>query len=159
MVRLDQWKYLQSLKSDCWYFAVLQLVKSQKMPVKLVIGVETEKEKIQRKEFVFDNAKVADATCKLILIKPNLNCLRIKCLLLMYYECKPTSVRCFPARKGRVSANCFSKWRTNTLKNLNQTWSQCLLAPGTWVILLPSHEFESIWMCSWWRDGALIHTS
>lgn len=48
--------------------AVLQLVKSQKMPVKLVIGVETEKEKIQRKEFVFDNAKVADATCNPILI-------------------------------------------------------------------------------------------
>lgn len=38
--------------------SVLQLVKSQKMPMKLVIGVETEKEKILRKEFVFDNTKV-----------------------------------------------------------------------------------------------------
>lgn len=32
------------------------------MPVKLVIVVETEKEKIQRKEFVFDNTKVTEAT-------------------------------------------------------------------------------------------------
>lgn len=69
------------------------------MPVKLVIGVETEKEKIQRKEFVFDNAKVADATCKPRLIKPDLHCLRSKCVLLMYYECKPTSV-VFPPEKG-----------------------------------------------------------
>lgn len=50
------------------------------MPVKLVIGVETEKEKIQRKEFAFDNTKVADTTCQQLLIEPNLNCLRSKYL-------------------------------------------------------------------------------
>lgn len=41
-----------------YYYSVLQLVKSQKMHAKLVIVVETEKEKILRKEFVFDNTKV-----------------------------------------------------------------------------------------------------
>lgn len=41
-------------------FSVLQLVKSQKVHMKLVIVLETEKEKIQRKEFVFDNTKVTD---------------------------------------------------------------------------------------------------
>lgn len=41
-------------------FLVLQLVKSQKMPAKLVIILETEKEKILRKEFVFDHTKVTD---------------------------------------------------------------------------------------------------
>lgn len=40
------------------YFSVLQLVKAQKMHAKLVIVVETEKEKILRKEFVFDDRKV-----------------------------------------------------------------------------------------------------
>ncbi|TWW57480.1 phosphatidylinositol 3,4,5-trisphosphate 5-phosphatase 1 [Takifugu flavidus] len=45
---------------------ILQLVKSQKVPVKLVIGVETEKEKIQRKEFVFDNAKKREGFCQLL---------------------------------------------------------------------------------------------
>lgn len=39
-------------------FSVLQLVKSQKMPAKLVIMVETEKEKTLRKDFVFDDRKV-----------------------------------------------------------------------------------------------------
>lgn len=38
------------------------------MPIKLVIGVETEKEKILRKEFVFDNTKVTNAACEQILI-------------------------------------------------------------------------------------------
>lgn len=38
---------------------VLQLVKSQKMHAKLIIVVETEKEKILRKEFVFDDTKVS----------------------------------------------------------------------------------------------------
>lgn len=37
------------------------------MPIKLVIGVETEKEKILRKEFVFDNTKVTNTACKQIL--------------------------------------------------------------------------------------------
>lgn len=46
------------------FVPVLQLVKSHKMPVKLVIVVETEKEKIQRKEFVFDNTKVTEAARK-----------------------------------------------------------------------------------------------
>lgn len=40
------------------FVSVLQLVKSQKMHAKLVIVVETEKEKISRKEFVFDDTKV-----------------------------------------------------------------------------------------------------
>lgn len=60
----------------------------------------------------------------------------------------------FP-RKGRVSANCFSKWRTNTLKSLNQTWSQCLLAPGTWVMLLTSCTFEQVWIHDWQCDSAV----
>lgn len=38
------------------------------MPIKLVIGVETEKEKILRKEFVFENTKVSQPACKQILI-------------------------------------------------------------------------------------------
>lgn len=36
------------------------------MPVKLVIGVETEKEKILRKEFIFENTKVSNTACKQI---------------------------------------------------------------------------------------------
>lgn len=39
-------------------FLVLQLVKSQKEHIKLIL--ETEKEKILRKEFVFENTKVTD---------------------------------------------------------------------------------------------------
>ncbi|CAG05651.1 unnamed protein product, partial [Tetraodon nigroviridis] len=45
---------------------ILQLVKSQKMPVRLFIGVETEKEKILRKEFVFENTKKREAFCQLL---------------------------------------------------------------------------------------------
>lgn len=60
-----------------------------------------------------------------------------------------------PLRKERVSANCFSKWRTNTLKSLNQTWSQCLLAPGTWVMLLTSRTVEYVWMHGWWCNSAV----
>lgn len=37
---------------------VLQLIKSQKVPNKLVIVLETEKEKTQRKEYVFSDSKV-----------------------------------------------------------------------------------------------------
>jgi len=37
---------------------VLQLIKSQKVPNKLVIMLETEKEKTQRKEYVFSDSKV-----------------------------------------------------------------------------------------------------
>lgn len=47
-----------SQKEHCDYPSVLQLVKSQKMHAKLVIVVETEKEKVLRKEFVFDDRKV-----------------------------------------------------------------------------------------------------
>lgn len=36
-------------------------------------------------------------------------------------------------RKEKVFANYFSRWRTNTQKSPNRTWSQCLWAPGTWV--------------------------
>ncbi|XP_054646541.1 phosphatidylinositol 3,4,5-trisphosphate 5-phosphatase 1 isoform X2 [Dunckerocampus dactyliophorus] len=45
---------------------IRQLVKSQKMQAKLVIVVETEKEKILRKEFVFDNAKKREGFCQLL---------------------------------------------------------------------------------------------
>ncbi|XP_060886531.1 phosphatidylinositol 3,4,5-trisphosphate 5-phosphatase 1 isoform X1 [Labrus mixtus] len=45
---------------------ILQLVKSQKMHAKLAISVETEKEKILRKEFVFENAKKREGFCQLL---------------------------------------------------------------------------------------------
>uniref|UniRef100_A0A4W6DLQ2 phosphatidylinositol-3,4,5-trisphosphate 5-phosphatase n=1 Tax=Lates calcarifer TaxID=8187 RepID=A0A4W6DLQ2_LATCA len=45
---------------------ILQLVKSQKMHAKLVIVVETEKEKILRKEFVFDDTKKREGFCQLL---------------------------------------------------------------------------------------------
>ncbi|XP_047442354.1 phosphatidylinositol 3,4,5-trisphosphate 5-phosphatase 1 [Mugil cephalus] len=45
---------------------ILQLVKSQKMHTKLVIVVETEKEKILRKEFVFDDTKKREGFCQLL---------------------------------------------------------------------------------------------
>uniref|UniRef100_A0A8D3BX20 phosphatidylinositol-3,4,5-trisphosphate 5-phosphatase n=1 Tax=Scophthalmus maximus TaxID=52904 RepID=A0A8D3BX20_SCOMX len=45
---------------------ILQLVKSQKMPTKLVIVVETEKEKILRKEFAFDDTKKREGFCQLL---------------------------------------------------------------------------------------------
>ncbi|XP_061744534.1 phosphatidylinositol 3,4,5-trisphosphate 5-phosphatase 1 isoform X2 [Nerophis ophidion] len=54
---------------DDKYFAhdkIRQLVKSQKMHAKLVIVVETEKEKILRREFVFDNAKKREGFCQLL---------------------------------------------------------------------------------------------
>ncbi|PKU36471.1 phosphatidylinositol -trisphosphate 5-phosphatase 1 [Limosa lapponica baueri] len=38
---------------------ILQLIKSQKVPNKLVIVLETEKEKTQRKEYVFSDSKIA----------------------------------------------------------------------------------------------------
>ncbi|KAG8003514.1 Phosphatidylinositol 3 [Nibea albiflora] len=45
---------------------ILQLVKSQKMHGKLIIVVETEKEKILRKEFTFDNTKKREGFCQLL---------------------------------------------------------------------------------------------
>uniref|UniRef100_A0A668A7I7 phosphatidylinositol-3,4,5-trisphosphate 5-phosphatase n=1 Tax=Myripristis murdjan TaxID=586833 RepID=A0A668A7I7_9TELE len=45
---------------------ILQLVKSQKMHPKLVIVLETEKEKIVRKEFVFDDTKKREGFCQLL---------------------------------------------------------------------------------------------
>uniref|UniRef100_A0A7N8XG99 phosphatidylinositol-3,4,5-trisphosphate 5-phosphatase n=1 Tax=Mastacembelus armatus TaxID=205130 RepID=A0A7N8XG99_9TELE len=45
---------------------ILQLVKSQKMHTKLVIVVETEKEKVLRKEFVFDDTKKREGFCQLL---------------------------------------------------------------------------------------------
>ncbi|XP_070688087.1 phosphatidylinositol 3,4,5-trisphosphate 5-phosphatase 1 isoform X2 [Pempheris klunzingeri] len=45
---------------------ILKLVKSQKMPTKLAIAVETEKEKILRKEFGFDNTKKREGFCQLL---------------------------------------------------------------------------------------------
>ncbi|XP_070764438.1 phosphatidylinositol 3,4,5-trisphosphate 5-phosphatase 1 [Enoplosus armatus] len=45
---------------------ILQLVKSQKMHAKLVIVAETEKEKILRKEFVFDDTKKREGFCQLL---------------------------------------------------------------------------------------------
>ncbi|XP_008275758.1 phosphatidylinositol 3,4,5-trisphosphate 5-phosphatase 1 isoform X1 [Stegastes partitus] len=50
---------------------ILQLVKSQKMHAKLVIVVETEKEKILRKEFVFDDAKKREGFCQLLQLMKN----------------------------------------------------------------------------------------
>ncbi|XP_031431379.1 phosphatidylinositol 3,4,5-trisphosphate 5-phosphatase 1 isoform X2 [Clupea harengus] len=45
---------------------ILQLVKSQKMHTKLVIVLETEKEKTLRKEFVFDDSKKREGFCQLL---------------------------------------------------------------------------------------------
>lgn len=45
---------------------ILQLVKSQKVHVKLAITVETEKEKTLRKEFVFENTKKREGFCQLL---------------------------------------------------------------------------------------------
>uniref|UniRef100_A0A1A8JFY7 phosphatidylinositol-3,4,5-trisphosphate 5-phosphatase n=5 Tax=Nothobranchius TaxID=28779 RepID=A0A1A8JFY7_NOTKU len=45
---------------------ILQLVKSHKMHPKLVIVVETEREKIQRKEFVFNDTKKREGFCQLL---------------------------------------------------------------------------------------------
>uniref|UniRef100_A0A7N8YCI9 phosphatidylinositol-3,4,5-trisphosphate 5-phosphatase n=1 Tax=Mastacembelus armatus TaxID=205130 RepID=A0A7N8YCI9_9TELE len=55
-----------SYKMYCGCFSVLQLVKSQKMHTKLVIVVETEKEKVLRKEFVFDDTKKREGFCQLL---------------------------------------------------------------------------------------------
>ncbi|KTG08023.1 hypothetical protein cypCar_00002879, partial [Cyprinus carpio] len=45
---------------------ILQLVKSQKMHNRLALVVETEKEKTQRKEFVFDDTKKREGFCQLL---------------------------------------------------------------------------------------------
>ncbi|NXO72847.1 SHIP1 phosphatase, partial [Phainopepla nitens] len=45
---------------------ILQLIKSQKLPNKLVIVVETEKEKTQRKEYVFSDSKKREGFCQLL---------------------------------------------------------------------------------------------
>ncbi|XP_030647188.1 phosphatidylinositol 3,4,5-trisphosphate 5-phosphatase 1 [Chanos chanos] len=45
---------------------ILQLVKSQKMHTKLVVIVETEKEKTQRKEFIFEDTKKREGFCQLL---------------------------------------------------------------------------------------------
>lgn len=45
-------------------------------------------------------------------------------------------------RKEKDFANCFSKWRTNTRKSPNRTWSRCLWAPGTWVTASNVFEFQ-----------------
>ncbi|XP_017279043.1 phosphatidylinositol 3,4,5-trisphosphate 5-phosphatase 1 [Kryptolebias marmoratus] len=45
---------------------ILQLVKSQKMHTKLIIVVETEKEKVLRKEFVFEDTKKREGFCQLL---------------------------------------------------------------------------------------------
>ncbi|KAK3557433.1 hypothetical protein QTP70_026637 [Hemibagrus guttatus] len=45
---------------------ILQLVKSKKMHTKLEIMLETEKEKIQRKEFVFNDTKKREGFCQLL---------------------------------------------------------------------------------------------
>ncbi|NWR44526.1 SHIP1 phosphatase, partial [Regulus satrapa] len=46
--------------------SVLQLIKSQKLPNKLVIVLETEKEKTQRKEYVFSDSKKREGFCQLL---------------------------------------------------------------------------------------------
>ncbi|XP_066565259.1 phosphatidylinositol 3,4,5-trisphosphate 5-phosphatase 1 isoform X2 [Amia ocellicauda] len=45
---------------------ILQLVKSQKVHTRLVIVVETEKEKVQRKEYVFEDSKKREGFCQLL---------------------------------------------------------------------------------------------
>ncbi|NWR91088.1 SHIP1 phosphatase, partial [Furnarius figulus] len=45
---------------------ILQLIKSQKFPNKLVIVLETEKEKTQRKEYVFSDSKKREGFCQLL---------------------------------------------------------------------------------------------
>lgn len=45
---------------------ILQLIKSQKMHTKLELVVETEKEKTQRKEFVFNDTKKREGFCQLL---------------------------------------------------------------------------------------------
>nr|XP_033814736.1 phosphatidylinositol 3,4,5-trisphosphate 5-phosphatase 1 [Geotrypetes seraphini] len=45
---------------------ILQLIKSQKFPNKLVILTETEKEKTQRKEYVFADSKKREGFCQLL---------------------------------------------------------------------------------------------
>ncbi|KAJ8418642.1 hypothetical protein AAFF_G00001410 [Aldrovandia affinis] len=47
-------------------FCTTKLVKSQKVHSKLVIVVETEKEKTQRKEYVFDDSKKREGFCQLL---------------------------------------------------------------------------------------------
>lgn len=71
------------------------------MPIKLVIGVETEKERIQRKEFVFDNTKVTDTTCGRKLVWPSFNSLSSRYTL---YWCVMDVIQpcfvCFSTEKG-----------------------------------------------------------
>ncbi|XP_028300927.1 phosphatidylinositol 3,4,5-trisphosphate 5-phosphatase 1 isoform X2 [Gouania willdenowi] len=50
---------------------ILQLVKSQKMHTKLTVVVETEKEKVLRKEFVFDDTKKREGFCQLLQLMKN----------------------------------------------------------------------------------------
>ncbi|NXK92273.1 SHIP1 phosphatase, partial [Formicarius rufipectus] len=45
---------------------ILQLIKSQKVPNKLVIVLETEKERTQRKEYVFSDSKKREGFCQLL---------------------------------------------------------------------------------------------
>ncbi|NXA08339.1 SHIP1 phosphatase, partial [Sapayoa aenigma] len=45
---------------------ILQLIKSQKLPNKLVIVLETEKEKTQRKEYFFSDSKKREGFCQLL---------------------------------------------------------------------------------------------
>ncbi|XP_057193929.1 phosphatidylinositol 3,4,5-trisphosphate 5-phosphatase 1 isoform X5 [Triplophysa rosa] len=45
---------------------ILQLVKSQKLQNRLVLVLETEKEKTQRKDFVFDDTKKREGFCQLL---------------------------------------------------------------------------------------------
>uniref|UniRef100_A0A8D2LDI2 phosphatidylinositol-3,4,5-trisphosphate 5-phosphatase n=1 Tax=Varanus komodoensis TaxID=61221 RepID=A0A8D2LDI2_VARKO len=45
---------------------ILQLIKSQKFPNKLVITLETEKEKTQKKEYVFADSKKREGFCQLL---------------------------------------------------------------------------------------------
>lgn len=49
---------------------------------------------------------------------------------------------CCLTRKEKVFANYFSRWRTNTRKSPNRTWSRCLWAPGTWVTASNVFEFQ-----------------
>lgn len=54
--------------------SVLQLIKSQKVPNKLMITVETEKEKTQKKDYIFADSKVnSHILIQLLKLKSKIN--------------------------------------------------------------------------------------
>lgn len=81
------------------FSSVLQLVKSQKTPAKLAIAVETEKEKILRKEFVFDDTKVIIPVSKMVVASSYFTLSHLEDVML--FSCH--------SRKEKASVSCFNK--------------------------------------------------